>query len=97
MSLVDVVSMLVIYRDVVDGGVVLLVGVWSSVDGDDGDDGVVLWQGAVALLVVGCCCWACGVIVCDTLRGGVALLLVVWSCCWWCGVVVGEGCGVVML
>ena len=57
LSLVDVVSMLVIYRDVVDGGVVLLVGVWSSVDGDDGDDGVVLWQGAVALLVVGCCCW----------------------------------------
>ena len=29
----------------VSGGVVMLVGVWSSVDGDAGDDGMVLWRG----------------------------------------------------
>ena len=53
---------------------VMLVGVWSSFDGDDDDDGMVLWQGCngvvgggVLLLVV----W-CGV--------AVVLVMVLWRC-----------------
>ena len=49
--------------DMGGGGVALFVGVWSRVDGDDGDGGMVSWRGCnavvdgrVLLLVVWCYC-----------------------------------------
>ena len=79
------------YSDVSGGGVVLLVGVWSSVDGDDGDDGMVLWQGCSGvvgggvLLLVVCviviavqCLWLCLniIIISIQIRNGH------WICCY---------------